>query len=212
MLTGRSINSGEPAEPVERRRPAGRRREQLLDAALAVLGARGVEAASMKEIAAAAGVAPGLLYHYFAGKDELILAVIENRGFLPELRVLLAAAAGRPATEVLGEVVAGFSALLSQRAALISLFFSGVAGSPVLRKGLHDLVDDGQRLLAGYLDSRVAAGELRRHDTRSAAEMLFAAIVLGEVTAARPDPVDVVDVLLRGTLRSPVPADAGEPE
>ena len=78
--------------PVRRRELAEWRRQRILDAALAVFGSKGVDGASIKDVAAAAGVAPGLLYHYFAGKEALSLAVTVERGFLPELRALLAKA------------------------------------------------------------------------------------------------------------------------
>jgi AcrR family transcriptional regulator len=68
---------------------AQRRREQLIEAALAVFARQGVDGTSIKDIAGAAGVAPGLLYHYFDSKDDLVAAVLEERGFLPQLRALL---------------------------------------------------------------------------------------------------------------------------
>jgi AcrR family transcriptional regulator len=52
------------------------RREQILDAALAVFSDKGFTAATTAEIAKAAGVAEGSLYTYFASKRELFIAVI----------------------------------------------------------------------------------------------------------------------------------------
>lgn len=54
---------------------ADERRARILDAALSELVARGFEAASTNAIAAAAGVAKGLVFHYFGSKEALFVAV-----------------------------------------------------------------------------------------------------------------------------------------
>ncbi len=52
------------------------RTREILAAARQVLEQRGLEAMTMEEIAAAAGVAKGTLYLYFQSKDDLIQALI----------------------------------------------------------------------------------------------------------------------------------------
>jgi AcrR family transcriptional regulator len=195
MLSKRLVN--EPA-PAGRRAQAAWRRERLLDAALATFVDKGVDGATVKDITAAAGVTQGLLYHYFEGKDALVLAILEERGFLPQLRQLLAGSGSRPAAVVLPELAAGFRRLLAEHAELVTLFFTAGRANPALRAGLQGFVGEGQALLAGYLDSRVAAGELRPHDTRAAAQLLLSSVALGQVTGAGVDPAAVVDTLLHG--------------
>ncbi|MFD1413674.1 TetR/AcrR family transcriptional regulator [Oceanobacillus jeddahense] len=53
------------------------RREQILDAAVKVFSRRGVVGTKMSMIANAAGISPGLLYHYFKSKDELFTTLVE---------------------------------------------------------------------------------------------------------------------------------------
>jgi len=60
------------AEP----RVAVDRRAQILDAARAVLSRQGYAETSMKDIAAEAGVAPGLLHYYFESKEDILVQVI----------------------------------------------------------------------------------------------------------------------------------------
>ena len=51
------------------------RREQLLAEAARLFGAKGYEHTSMRDIASAFGILPGSLYHHFASKDALFIAV-----------------------------------------------------------------------------------------------------------------------------------------
>ncbi len=53
-------------------------RARILDAAIELFRARGFEAATMREIAAAAGVATGAAYYYFDSKDALVLAFYDR--------------------------------------------------------------------------------------------------------------------------------------
>jgi AcrR family transcriptional regulator len=54
------------------------RRAELVEAALASFVAKGVTGASVDDIVAAAGVAKGTFYLYFASKDEAVTAVAER--------------------------------------------------------------------------------------------------------------------------------------
>jgi AcrR family transcriptional regulator len=72
-----------PRRPRRQRRPDERPNE-LLEAALAVFSERGYHDASLDDVAAAAGVTKGAIYHYFATKAELLLHAIEqhqSRGY-----------------------------------------------------------------------------------------------------------------------------------
>lgn len=55
-------------------RPASRR-EDILERAAALFAARGFEGTSMREVAAAAGMLPGSLYHHFPSKEALALEI-----------------------------------------------------------------------------------------------------------------------------------------
>jgi AcrR family transcriptional regulator len=55
---------------------AEQRSAQLLDAAARLMERDGSQAVSMQAVAAEAGVSVGLIYRYFGGKDDLLLAVI----------------------------------------------------------------------------------------------------------------------------------------
>lgn len=54
------------------------RREELLDAAVAVFARKGFARSKIADIAAASGLSHGLVYHYFASKDAILAAIVER--------------------------------------------------------------------------------------------------------------------------------------
>jgi TetR/AcrR family transcriptional regulator, fatty acid metabolism regulator protein len=54
------------------------RRGQLLEAAVRVFAAKGFRASRVADIAVEAGVAHGLLYHYFSSKDEVLETIFRE--------------------------------------------------------------------------------------------------------------------------------------
>ncbi|MFI7135860.1 TetR/AcrR family transcriptional regulator [Nonomuraea sp. NPDC050153] len=161
------------------------RREQLLDAALRVFADKGVDGATVKDVAQAAGVTPGLLYRYFDSKEAMVETLLSERGFLPRLRELRAERPdARPATEVLTGLLEAFDRLLAEHAELMAVFFSAARA----RAPLASLVSEGHELIGEFLAERVAAGELRAHDTATAARTLFATVA---VNRRMGTPVDI---------------------
>jgi AcrR family transcriptional regulator len=60
------------AGPAYRRLAEDERRRLLIEATIAVLAEVGLSGTTVRRIAAEAGVTPGLVTHYFAGKDALV--------------------------------------------------------------------------------------------------------------------------------------------
>ena len=65
-------------------------RQRILEAATGLFQRRGFEAATMREIAAEAGMATGAAYYYFDSKDAIVLAFYERSA--QEMELLLEAA------------------------------------------------------------------------------------------------------------------------
>jgi AcrR family transcriptional regulator len=76
-------------EPVVRAE-ATNQRERILRTALSLMSQHGVDGTSMRSLAAATGLNVATLYHYFPSKRDLLVAVLEERGFLaaPEVTAL----------------------------------------------------------------------------------------------------------------------------
>ena len=83
------------------------KRRLILDAAVRVFARKGYHTSRVGDIAEEAGVAHGLLYHYFRSKEELLEAVLDQHYFLPELRRIASSDRDRPVAEVLLELTLG---------------------------------------------------------------------------------------------------------
>lgn len=69
-----NVHSANTTTPRRRRGrpPTGGKREQILDAALALFTERGYHGTAMPEIAAKAGVAAGTIYSHFTSKEDVV--------------------------------------------------------------------------------------------------------------------------------------------
>jgi TetR/AcrR family transcriptional regulator, fatty acid metabolism regulator protein len=68
--------SGEPADDPTRKRDS--RRKQILQAAVKVFADKGYHGCRISDVADEAGVAYGLVYHYFGNKDGLLAAIFDS--------------------------------------------------------------------------------------------------------------------------------------
>jgi len=67
-----------PRSSRQNQRIKDERREQIMQAGLKVFARKGLAATKISDIAAAANLSYGLVYHYFRDKDELYLALVER--------------------------------------------------------------------------------------------------------------------------------------
>lgn len=84
----------------------GEKRQQILEAATRVFASRGYHGARVSDIAREAGIAYGLVYHYFRNKDEILDTIFAERwGAFVDV-VDKVAAGSQPASEKLRQLAA----------------------------------------------------------------------------------------------------------
>lgn len=168
----------------QRQQQAIARREQLLDVALRLFSSQGFSATPTKQIAQEAGVAEGLVFHYFPSKGDILKALAERRStFAGEVRALLEGVEERPAKEVLEELGTGWVSLVRREGAFFSMLLAESLTNPELGVTFREVVGVTVDKLAGYLEARVAAGELRADlDVESAALMFFSPLIVFFIT------------------------------
>ncbi|MCU1660903.1 MAG: hypothetical protein QOI36_1611 [Pseudonocardiales bacterium] len=107
-----------------RRVSRAERERQILDAAVAVFGERGYQAASMDVVAERVGVTKPVLYAHFGSKDGLLLACIARaRAELLEVTTTAAASADGP-EEMLRRGTLAFFEYLERREPAWTLLYS----------------------------------------------------------------------------------------
>ena len=129
------------------RRPEERPQE-LLDAAMAVFAEKGYRNTRLDEIAEAAGVTKGTIYHYFSTKEELLLRAIEHHHerVFGRLDDELREVAGPPSARIRVFVRKGFASVDPARRRVLALLLqtvwqqhaSGVRGLAISERRLLD--------------------------------------------------------------------------
>ncbi len=152
-------------------------RERILDVAVDLFGARGVDAVSLDEIAASVGVRKQTVLYWFASKDELVAAVLETA--VAQLVVVIDAAArwapDDPLDRIDSVVRAVFRAAV-RRPALLGLVREVSRLSPDQADRLGSLIAPLVDRAAVYLGTEMDAGRLRRGDPRLVAALGYATV------------------------------------
>lgn len=148
-------------------------RDRIIRAASRVLGARGYDATTLKQIAREAGAAPGLVHYYFGGKEQLLVEVL--REALRRYTESMAAARER---EAHGEALDAALTEPARRAVeepewyrlRYELFALGLR-NPAIEPGVAELLAGGR---SGIAEAVKAFGADRDADAASVAAVLLA--------------------------------------
>jgi AcrR family transcriptional regulator len=127
-----------------------RRREEILDAANALFSERGYDEVSVEEIASSAGVTRGLVHHYFGGRREVYIALLERLGTMREQQ--LPPPVGRSARARLADDVARWLDWTEQNRTiwLATLGRGEDIADPDIRAVVTDLVGRAVAIVAAH--------------------------------------------------------------
>lgn len=185
------------------------KRTRILDAAIRVFAEHGYHEARVGDIAEDAGVAHGLLYHYFASKDDVLRTIfVENWG-----QLIARFRAVEVANEPAGEKLEGIAKILLRTwrndPALVTVMVREVARSHQLQDRV-DEVREAFAIVQRIVEEGQSAGAFRRDvDARLASWLFYGGleeVLTGWVLGQLPDSEDdvaraertAVDVALRG--------------
>src|SRR5712671_1542264 len=125
---------------VERSAGAEDKRRLILDAAVRVFAHKGFHTSRVGDIAKEAGVAHGLLYHYFSSKDEVLETIFrENWGVLVE-RINAVEQTGEPARDQLRHVAAIVLRTWRHQPDVVRVLVREIARSPEIQERIAELV------------------------------------------------------------------------
>jgi AcrR family transcriptional regulator len=151
------------------------RRRRILDAALPVIATRGFANATMREIAAAAGLHVPTMYQYARSKDELLLMIFEDA--LDRSIAEMAAAIGFPGTPTqrLRAAIDHLVQKSERRRAEIRLFAREAALlPPPMRAKVHAKWAIQMGAIEAILREGIEAGEFHPADTEITAHLIEA--------------------------------------
>jgi AcrR family transcriptional regulator len=143
--------------------PRRDKREAILDAAIQVFAQRGYHGSRVSDIAREAGIAYGLVYHYFRNKEEILHSIFEERwsGFLEAVETIAASKAS--AEDKLVSVAALILNAYRLRPAWVKVLVLEIQrSSRVADPGQIRAVGRFFQLVAKILRSGQETGELRR--------------------------------------------------
>ena len=155
---------------------AEEKRRVILDAAVRVFAHKGFHTSRVGDIASEAGVAHGLLYHYFSSKDEVLETIFrENWSVLVE-RIHAVEDSGEPAREQLRHVAAILLRTWRHQPDVVRVVVREIARSPDIQERIGELVkpiDSIRRII----EQGQASGEFRAElNPRLAAVMFYGAV------------------------------------
>ncbi len=151
------------------------KRRQILDGATKVFMDLGFDGASMGEIARSAGVSKGTLYVYFADKNRLFEAIVEEE-VLDQQKVAFNFDPERDVATTLQEFGQAYIELLCRPrggSAVRTVMAIAERMPDVGRRFYDNVIAHTTARLAAYLDARADVGELKMADSDLAASQFM---------------------------------------
>lgn len=190
------------------------RKQQIMDAALEVFAHKGYEKATNKDIARAAQIkSPGLIYHYFQDKADLLKSILQQRAPALQLLTHTDELMDRPPREVLSLFADSFVRTLSDRSTIAG--FKLLLGESLRRPVVADLFNKIGPLRAfsflnAYFEHHMNLGNIRKMDPGIAVRCFVGPLIMFVLTREVFTQADaesltpqmmsetLVDVFLRG--------------
>jgi AcrR family transcriptional regulator len=204
------------AAPRRRGRPpatdSAETRTNILDCARRLFAERGYSAVTNKDLAAAAGITTGALYHYVESKLDLYAAVnddLQARVFERFQRAIDSSPTFVGKLEAVLDAAREMNLEDPSLARFVGVVWSDMRRDDEVRERLGAAARDRERFFVRLVDVGVATGEVDPDD-RPVVRELVRALLMGVTEASSETPeqmqraVDGVKGLLRGTLLRPV--------
>jgi TetR/AcrR family transcriptional regulator, fatty acid metabolism regulator protein len=183
------------------------KRRHLLDAAVRVFARKGFHATRVGDIAEEAGVAHGLLYHYFDSKDQVLEAVFHENWSVLLARISSVEETDEPAGDQLRHIATIVLRTWLHLPDVVRVVIREFGRSPELAERLGELtqpIDAIERVITRGIER----GEFRQDvDPRFAAAVVYGSIdelltawVLGRLPSSEEDVAVAEQTLLEVTL------------
>jgi AcrR family transcriptional regulator len=203
-------------------------RRQILDASLQLFSEHGFARTSVRAIARYVGITNAAIYYHFASKQELLEALLEEKGIVPALQELEQAAAElEPRYALLGMAREAMSLMQSNRDFLRLMLMEALGSEPAAVAVYRRNMERWEKGVSQFLKAYAQRGELRQVDIEVTARQIATMVLtvfLGDLVGrfgsyqgkgGEPNPaldsylVASLDNILSGILTSPAPTTPG---
>lgn len=139
------------------------RKEEIVQAALDVVGKRGVKALTISAIAASAGMSEANIYRHFSGKDEIYSAITDFIRSSVMGKASVIAASSRKPLEKLETIFFSHISIISEHPGIPRFIFSEdiLLGHPELAKILAARIEGYVETISGVIAAGIHEGELK---------------------------------------------------
>jgi TetR/AcrR family transcriptional regulator, fatty acid metabolism regulator protein len=166
------------------------RRRQILEAAVKVFARKGFHASRVGDIAEEAGIAYGLVYHYFKSKEELLETIFRTTWTEMLARVREVEEAGVPASEAVRQVTALLLRTWRRDPDLVRVLVREVTRSQHVQQEVEEITH-AMQALEDLVRRGQESGEFRTElDPKLAAVVFYGAldeVLTGWVLGQLPD-------------------------
>jgi len=183
------------------------KRRQLLDAAVRVFARKGFHASRVGDIAQEAGVAHGLLYHYFKSKDQVLEAVFHDNWSILLARIASVEETDEPAAEQLRHIAAIVLRTWLHLPDVVRVVVREFGRSPELAERIGELAQPIGSI-ARVIERGIERGEFKQVDPRVAATVVYGSIdelltawVLDRLPSGEEDVAAAEQTLVEVSLR-----------
>ena len=191
------------------------RRTQLVDTAEQVFVEQGFAAASMEDVADAAGVTKPVIYDHFGSKDGLLAAVVARLGDQMLEQTVQAAGAVTTPEDALREGLTAYFRFVDRHAGAWSLLLSEVAPGTLASQEADRVRNAQVEMIAALIALHLPAHDAERalvyaHVVSGASERLAAVRLTGKKVSAQRAAALLMDVMWSGFAQLQAQADQGK--
>jgi AcrR family transcriptional regulator len=181
------------------------RREQILSGALRVFATRGFAAAKISDIVAQSGVSHGLVYHYFASKEEIFYTLLQRalETSVQSIQMTEALPVGplEKVRYIARYILGGIESYEDSAYYFMIVVHASVMEGPAENANVVSQSGESMHIMARIIEAGQKAGEMREGDAYGMALAFFAAIQgLAQYKLAMqgfimPDPETIVNIV-----------------
>jgi len=140
---------------------------------------KGFDAATNKDIARAAGITPGLIYHYFRSKRDVLVEAMELHSPVKAMRSVTPEMLALPPEDFLPRLLLQLLEVLEgdEFLSMLRVFLPEAIHKGAMSPSVFSAMAEATGFLQQYLDDRMKAGQLRAADAALTSHLVLGSLM-----------------------------------